>query len=483
MSEQNNNKQNTAKTSSRVFKAGSYSIISCVVLAVILIVVNMISNRLPANMTKYDITNTQLFTISDESKEIAKAVDKYITVYLIAETGSENNTIVELLNRYTGLNDKIRVQYVDPAVYPNFTKQYTSDELKENSLIFTGNGRNRIVSYDDIFEYDLTDYYTYGTIKTTFNGEGCVTGALDYICRAELPVIYNLTGHGEAQLTDTWKGYIEGQNTSLEDVNLLTDSTDLSLANAIIINAPTADYTKTEIEEITEYLQNGGSMLIVTNWSKDGQPNLMGLMQYYGCEYVGGIVIEGDNNYCVSGYQHYLIPDIKPHDITNSHIKNHTYVLVPMPHGIVESNSRRNTIEITSLLDSSESAYAKVAGNEMSTLTKEDGDIEGPFSLGVAIEENYYGTNTKIVWFPSSYLLDESMDKIVSGGNSSLILSSLSWMVGNTQTILSVTKNVGVESLIMTSSTKTTLTIVFAVAVPVVFVLVGFFIWLRRRKK
>lgn len=468
---------------SRSFKAGTYSVITCILLAVLLIVVNLIVNRLPSDMTEYDITNAQLYTITEESKKIARAVDTDVDIYLIAESGSENNTIVELLKRYTAENKKITVTYVDPAVYPNFTKQFTDEEIKENSLIMLGNGRVRILPYDSIFEYDTSSYYTTGIINTTFNGEGVVTSALDYIMKDTMPRVYNLTGHGESVLTETWKGYIQEQNLEVVDVNLLNDPDVLKDADCIIINSPTADYTPSEIEIITKYLEDHGRMLIITNWTKEKQPNLMGLMKYYGLEYVDGIVIEGNPNYCISGYQHYLVPDIIKNDITEKIVENRNYVLLPMSHGIRPSEEKRSTVTILPLLQSSTESYAKTAGNEMTTLNKEDGDIDGPFLLGAAVLEDYFSVTSKIVWFPSSYILDENADQMVSGGNSNLMLSVLSWMLDTDTAIFSVTKNVGIEALLIPNNHKVFLTVLFAVIIPVAFLGAGFVVWLIRRKK
>lgn len=481
------NKNKTAKNSSvfgtRGFKAGTYSVISCAIVAVILIVINLIVNRLPASLTEYDITNTQLYTITEESELVARSVDTDINVYLIAETGSEHNTIVELLKRYSAQNDKIHVEYIDPAIYPNFVKRYTDAELQENSIIMEGNNRTRVITYDEIFVHDLSEYYTTGLIKSTFNGESLVTSALDYIGKEELPLIYTLTGHGEAALSETWVNYIKGQNAELESVSLLAESTDIYNSDCIIINSPTADYTEAETETIRKYLEKGGRMLLITSWTKEGQPNLMGLMEYYGLAYQGGIVIEGDANYCIGGYPNYVIPDIVSHEITDKLISNRTYILIPMAHGIRLLDEARDTLKVSALLDSSEKAYGKVAGSEMTTLDKEEGDLEGPFCLGAAVSEDYFGTNTKLVWIPSPYILDANFDTIVSGGNTSLVLSSLSWMLESDGAILSYAKNVGVESLLIPNNHKNALNTIFCAVIPLIIVGVGLLVWLRRIKK
>ena len=46
---------------------------------------------------------------------------------------------------------------------------------------------------------------------------------------------------------------------------------------------------------------------------------------------------------------------------------------------------------VTPLMTTSDSAFSKIAGYSLDTYEKEEGDIEGPFTLGVSIEERGRG--------------------------------------------------------------------------------------------
>ena len=59
---------------------------------------------------------------------------------------------------------------------------------------------------------------------------------------------------------------------------------------------------------------------------------------------------------------------------------------MPYAQGIQKSDDVRDTVNIESLLTTSDSAYSKTDLNSGS-LEKEDGDVDGPFDLGVSITE------------------------------------------------------------------------------------------------
>ena len=50
--------------------------------------------------------------------------------------------------------------------------------------------------------------YSY-TYSTSFDGEGAITSAIDYVVTEDLPQLYVLEGHGEAELPSTFSDQLE----------------------------------------------------------------------------------------------------------------------------------------------------------------------------------------------------------------------------------------------------------------------------------
>ena len=66
--------------------------------------------KLPAQYRNVDLSQTKLSTIGDTTKELVSNLDQDVTIYQIAESGSENETIQKLLERYEGLSSHVKVE-------------------------------------------------------------------------------------------------------------------------------------------------------------------------------------------------------------------------------------------------------------------------------------------------------------------------------------------------------------------------------------
>lgn len=466
------------------FHKGGYSLLLSVIAVAVVVFVNLLIGQLPSNLTKLDSSSTQLFTISQQTEEIAGGVTEPITLYLIAQQGSEDQSILELLNRYAALNGNIKVETVDPVIYPTFTQKYTSDTIDVNSVIVVGEKRSKVVAYSDIYvtSYGYDSSYNY-TTSTSFDGEGQITSAIDYVTSDNLPKIYTLTGHGESTMGDTLSQSVAKENMELVELNLLTDETVPEDANCLFIFSPTSDISSEEAGKITDYLGAGGRLMLVTDYTETDMPNLLGVMEDYGVTLTKGLVFEGDTTHCLSGYAHYLLPDIDSHEITDPIISGGLNILAPMAQGIAETDVHRSTITISPLLTTSSSSYSKVDLTNAASTDKEEGDIDGPFNLAVAISEEYEDIDTRLVWFTTSALLDEEVNSYVSGSNYDFVLNSFGWMCEHEQSITIHSKDLSTQYLTVSAAQSNIFSIIIAVVLPLAVVIAGFVVWLRRRRR
>ena len=104
-------------------RGGAYSItISAVVLA-ILVVVNIFASALPANLTRYDISASKLYSITSNTKVVVNALEQDVTIYWVVQSGQEDEVIENLLGKYDSLSDHIQVVKKNPDVYPTFAER------------------------------------------------------------------------------------------------------------------------------------------------------------------------------------------------------------------------------------------------------------------------------------------------------------------------------------------------------------------------
>ena len=462
----------------KYLKNGSYSSIMIVVFAAIIIVINMIVGNLPSKYTQLDISSEKLYTIGDETKAMLKDLDKDVIIYQIAQSGSEDETISNLLQRYADESDHITVEQKDPVVNPKFISEYTSDNLSSNSLIIVCGDRNKVVNYNNIYESSL-DYNTYSYKTTGFDGEGQITSAIAYVTSENLPVMYTLEGHGEQDLDSTVKEDIEKANMEIKSLNLLTEGSVPEDASCLLIDAPTTDISEDEKTALIEYLENGGKAMIFSDYTGQEMPNFDAVLENYGVNRVDGLVFEGDSQHYAAQMPYYLVPTINSTDVSSGY-----YILMPYAQGIQKSEDVRDTVTIESILTTSDSAYSKTDVNS-GTLSKEDGDVDGPFDLGVSITETVdTDKETHIIYYSTSNLLQSQVNQMVSGGNEKLVMASLSALVDteDSTTVSIPSKSLEVSYLTLTAYDASFWKICVIGLIPGAFLLVGFMIWLKRRK-
>ena len=481
--DQNEKKYIKKGINKKTLKNGSYSVVLSVIFVVIIVVVNLIVDAFPSTYTELDVSDQQLFSIGDQTKDFLKELDKDVTIYQIAQSGSEDEVVSKLLKKYEEASDHIKVETKDPVVNPKFTSEYTDEEVSSNSLIVVCEDRSKVVDYNNIYESSI-DYNTYSYTTSGFDGEGQITSAISYVTSDNLPVLYTLDGHGEKSLDSTLQEDIEKANIEIKSLNLLTEESVPEDADCLMINSPSTDISEEERDAIIEYLENGGKAMIFSDYTEGSMDNFDAVLENYGVERVDGIVIEGDAQHYAMQMPYYLLPDVSSAEAVSDFSSQGYFVLAPYAQGIRQLDNVRDTLTIESLLTTSDEAYSKTDLNT-ETLEKTDEDIDGPFDIGVSITEKVDDDKTtQIVYYSTANLMDSQINQMVAGGNEQMITESLNWMCSTdeTSTISIPSKSLEVSYLTVTAYDAAYWKICVMGLIPGVFLVVGFVVWLKRRK-
>lgn len=455
------------------FRGGSYAIVlTCIVLA-LLVVVNLLAGALPANLTKLDISSSKLYSITSNTKAVVNALEQDVTIYWIVQSGKEDDVIDNLLAKYESLSDHIEVVKRNPDVYPAFARQYTDETVSNNSLVVVSGEKYRYVPYSDIYVSQGSAYsYSY---TTSFDGEGAITSAIDYVVSTRLPILYTLEGHGETALPDTFASQLEKENVETESLSLLNVDEIPEDAAALMIHAPASDISGEEAKMLSEYVKSGGKLLILAGPVADGElTNLYGILSDYGVAAVQGIVSEGDRSHYAFQAPYVLLPDLGDSDITAPLAEKNYMAIVPIAAGLQISGD-----SAVSLLNTTDSAYSKIAGYQQTTYEKEDGDIDGPFSLGVDIQDHSSG---RIMFFTSSYLLDDMYNAYSSGANNDMVMNALSALMGDRQAMSIRSKSLNYNYLTISESAASTIKLVMIGLVPLCYLAMGVVTVLEKRR-
>ena len=178
--------------------------------------------------------------------------------------------------------------------------------------------------------------------------------------------------------------------------------------------------------------------------------NLYSLLADYGVETYEGIVVEADRNYYAFQEPYTLLPDMNSSEITDPLIEENYYTIIPIAQGMTVGETPSDAT-VTELLTTSDAAFSKVAGYALSTYDKEEGDIDGPFAVAVSIENDNDG---QIVWFSSSYFLDDMYNAYSSGANVDMAMNSLSSLIGENENLAIRSKSLNYNYLTISDSTS-----------------------------
>lgn len=459
-------------------KNGGFWLCVLALVVAILIVLNIMFSLLPASWTQLDMSSAQLYSLTANTKVVAGGLDEDVTIYWIVQDDNEDTIIEKLLDKYDALSDHIKIEKINPDVYPTFAKQYTSETVYNNSLVVKSDDKYRYISYEEIYIYDETDYYY--SAASAFDGEGAITSAIYYVVSDNMPKIYILNGHGELELGTSVRSAIERSNIELADLSIIVESEIPGDADAILINSPEKDLSEIEANVLMDYVDQGGKLFVLSG-PQNGEvlTNLQSILNSYDVAMNEGIVVDIDSDYYGFNMPYMLIPALGEGEITAAYSSGYYYAIMPLAGGLTIGDGFPGQVE--SLMDTSEESYSKIKAFAMDSYDIEEGDIEGPFSLAVAVTDISGG---KIVWIASDYFLDDEYNSYSAGTNLDIFKNGISWMVGENSSNISISaKPLTYEYLTISESAASLLKVIMIGLIPLIYLFVGIDVVIRRRRR
>ena len=210
-------------------------------------------------------------------------------------------------------------------------------------------------------------------------------------------------------------------------------------------------------------------------------PNRDTLLEYMGISVADGLIVEQDQNYYYRS-PYYLLPDMTA-DTYTSGIYGNYYIFAPYSQGILIADEEAAGMTYTTFLSTSESGFSKLDISNMESFEKSEGDIDGPFGIGVeAIKALEEGEATMVVYSCDQIFTDDA-SAMVSGANMTLFVNTVSGFVDHEMSVSIPVKSYEVSYLTVTQYDAVMIGLVTTVILPVGCLIVGFAIWFGRRKR
>ena len=462
--------------SAKKIRRGVFNSSFVVIGLAIVVAVNVFANELPEKAKSVDLTSQNLYTLTDDSVNLVKDLKQDVTLYVLSFEKSADDTVARTLSNYEDASSHIKVEYIDPAVSPNFYASYTDTAPSDGSIIVVSGNTSKVVSSSDLYQYDI-DYSTYTQTKSAYDGEGQLTSAISYVTSEDLPKVYTITGHGETALDDTFKSALEKMNISVEDLTLLQEEAIPEDAAAVIINGPTSDFSADDATKISTYLAGGGKLIVTTAYNKtEDTPNFDGILSAYDIQVTNGLVMDSDSSHYYQ-YPFYLLPDVASATQTS---KVSNYVFMPYAQALTNAGVHTDTITWTDLLTTSDNAYVKTDISNITTFEKESGDQSGKFTLAANVTDSESGADITVV--ASVLAFSNDADSIVSGQNLALFKGIASTFASSDSAVSIDAKPYTYTTLSVNQSVAIMSETLLVMVLPVALIVIGIVIWYRRRR-
>jgi len=358
----------------RSIEASTNAILSTVALLFILGLVNFLGLRYSL---KFDLTETQLYTLSPQSQELVKNLSQPLTVYLFESQPNESDR--KLLKDYARENDRFQYQFVDPQVNINLAKKFNVTRIGDVYVEY--GDKKQLVQI-------LSPENRLSEVK--------LTNTIAKIQQTEQPIIYILQGHGEPSL-EQGQISISQAVTTLSDkgyiVNPITLATSPLIppdANVLIISNPQQELLEGEIQIIDKYVEEGGNLLVMYN--AETQVNLDRVLSKWGIKFDNRLVIDssGSGELLGLGASVTIVVEYGNHPITQD-FKN-GITIFPWTRAIIAD--LKTNITPTPILITSSQSWAESNPEGETVEFNPDSDLPGPLNIGIALTRKNPYSNT-----------------------------------------------------------------------------------------
>lgn len=258
------------------------------------VAVNVIAYRYDK---RWDLTTTQRFSISEQTKSVLKGLDQPVTVlaFFTLESQAEKEQFETLMEGYRQHSTLLTVELHDPLKEPVLAEQNKITSAYGTVILKSGEESQRLESNFD---------------------EEAVTNAIVRLSSGKEHQVCFTEGHGEldpdadqdpsGMSAAVFK--LEGQNYTVKKANLLRDGGVPADCEVLVVAAPQQDWLPAEREMLAAWLVGGGRAIVMLE--PMSTPGLAADLARYGIAVGDDLVLEQNPNYqLLGGDPSYVILD------------------------------------------------------------------------------------------------------------------------------------------------------------------------------
>ncbi len=471
---------------------GSRTLILVLAIIALFLGINVFIRNL--ELEPLDFTQEKLYTLTDESKEKVKNIDKNVNIYFVGY--SEDDSNLDLARQYKNVNDKIVAEAVDPNSRPDLVNKYGIESGTKGIIVECGE-KNKILSENDLVTYDTK---TYETISVA---EEKLTSSIVSVTSEKIPKVYFLEGYSDYSLSKDMRYlsmYLGNEITDAHTLNVLTTGKIPDDSDLLVITTPNKDFDDIATNAIIEYINSGKNILWLNSaiTKNIDMPNVNKVLELYGIKpFEIGVIRETNANNMMPNAPALIIPEIQYSEETKDLVDSVGVVLVNATKiNLDQEKIEELGIEEHDLLIASEDSYFRQNLNIQSEYPI-DGEEKGTFLVGTELHKTIskddedpesnkieskliiYGENNFITDYQISQ--NSQLGFIQIAYNKDLVLNSIAYLV-NREEDITARKSTGTVTYTATQEQDIIVrTIIFVV--PSLIIITGIIIWILRRRK
>ena len=457
---------------------------------VLALMVNYLSFR---HYYRSDWSRTQLYQLSSKTISLLESLEKPVEITVFFQPGNVlYEDIHNLLREYQFHCPRLNIQWVDPdrdiAQTEELAVKYQVTD--PNVVVFDCGGRSKYVRIDEIAVIDASS----GIERIrSFKGELAFSSAIQGIVQDVVPKVYFLTGHGERDITsfDRRTGFsgaaqlIARDNIEVKPLLLSAEKQIPADCAVLIVAGVSQSMSKAEADLISVWLRRSGRLMVLADAGQTS--GLEKMLQEWGVLLRNDVVIDPDRT--LTGREVFASA-YNRHPITAK--LGTTAAIFHLPRSVELDYTQPKTAsadrpQVTQLALSSKSSWAEAQPDQVpAKFDKGTDDLAGPVSLAVAVEKGdtaglldmQIRPSRMVVFGDSGFVSNSGL----TGGDTSLFMSSLNWLL-NREQLMAIPPKVVDDTRLKLAREQIRILFWSTVGIiPVLAALLGTVLWFRRRK-
>lgn len=349
----------------RSTQAGTNALVATVAVLAILGFINFLGTRYHL---RTDLTDTQLFTLAPQSRELVQSLQKPAKVWVFDV--NRNPQDLELLENYRRQSSKFKFEFVDPQARPGLADKFGVKDYGE--VYLESEDRRQLVQVVN---------------QNERLSEIRLTNRLQQINSTTTAKVYLLQGHGERQLA-AGEGAISQAIQALSDKNFTTTALNLAEKSAVpddaavvVVAGAKKALFENEVKALQTYLNRGGNLLLMIDPNTDSK--LDSLLQEWGVRLDNRLAVDVSKNVGI-GPAVALVTEYGQHPITKDFGNGISLYPLARPLEVTPvSGVESTTLIVTKPYPSS---WAESDLQNENLQFNEGSDRKGPLTLGVALK-------------------------------------------------------------------------------------------------